>query len=65
MSFVIRVGDNYVMSYSASHKIVLMTPRVSRAQVFADNVYAQEFIDAYADRGYGLSSETVEIREVI
>lgn len=61
---VIQIGSNYVHHFNEEHLIVTVTEDIHQAKVFYTIDELEEFIDEYADAGYGFNSDNYTLVEV-
>ena len=64
MSFKIKTSAGRVIAgFSKEHQIVQIAGSVNYEKQFKTRAAAQRFINTYADKGYGLTSDAVIFEE--
>lgn len=62
--YAIKTPQGYVAGFNHTHQVVQVAGRPDRIKKFVSMTSALGFINRYADAGYGLESETAEVKEV-
>lgn len=60
---VIKIRCGFVTGFSRTYQIVQVCDSIDNAKKFTP-ISARSFIDKYADCGYGMGSDTVDVIEV-
>lgn len=62
--YAIKTPRGYIAGFSHTHQVVQIAGLPDRIKTFVSMTSALAFINRYADAGYGLESETAEVKEV-
>lgn len=59
------IPSGHVLGFNEEHQIIMTTENGHEAMVFTDVDQVEEFMNDYADCGYGLTSDNYELVELM